>query len=325
MPPTVAANNRVNRLGSVVIQNLQKSGEIDLKNVIVVGGGQMGTGIAYAAAATGHNVMLVDVQASQLEKAQANIRQFAADGVRLGKLAADEGERIGTRVSIQTNLEAALTAHPCDLLVETAVELLDVKLDIMRTADRLLPKNVVIGTNTSALMVTELAAATEHPERVVGLHFFNPVPKMKLLEIVRALQTGDVTMERAAAWGKALGKTTVIVNDTPGFSTSRISAMVGNEAMYMLMEGNASAEDIDTALRLGLNHPMGPLELGDFNGWDTRLRVLEYLHKTLGEKFRPCPLITKMVKAGHYGRKVGRGVYEWVDGQRVPGSGLRMK
>jgi 3-hydroxybutyryl-CoA dehydrogenase len=285
----------------------------------------MGTGIAYVAAATGHTVTVVDVQTAQLEKAVANIQQFAADGVRLGKLTADVAAQIGTRVSTQTSLETALKEQPCDLLVESAVELLDVKLDIMRTADRLLPADAIIGTNTSALMVTELAAVTEQPERVVGLHFFNPVSKMKLLEVIRALQTSDATLERAVAWGKALGKTTVVVNDTPGFSTSRISAMVGNEAMYMLMEGNASAEDIDTALRLGLNHPMGPLELGDYNGWDTRLRVLEYLHKTLGEKFRPCPLITKMVKAGHHGRKVGRGVYEWVDGQRVPGSGLKVK
>lgn len=285
----------------------------------------MGTGIAYAAAATGHNVTVVDVQAAQLEKTIASINQFAADGVRLGKLAADAAAQIGARVSTQTSLETALKEQACDLLVESAVELLDVKLDIMRTADRLLPVEAIIGTNTSALVVTELAAATEHPERVVGLHFFNPVPKMKLLEVIRALQTSDATLERAVAWGKALGKTTVVVNDTPGFSTSRISAMVGNEAMYMLMEGNASAEDIDTALRLGLNHPMGPLELGDYNGWDTRLRVLEYLHKTLGEKFRPCPLIAKMVKAGRYGRKVGHGVYEWVDGQRVPGSGLKVK
>ena len=148
---------------------------------------------------------------------------------------------------------------------------------------------------------------------------------MKLLELVRGVGTSDETVARARAWGELLGKTTILVNEAPGLTTSRMSAMMGNEAMYMLMEGVASAEDIDTALRVGFNHPMGPLELGDLTGWDTRLAVLKYLHETLGEKFRPCPLIQKMVKAGRLGRKSGKGVYEYVDGQRVPGSGLKAR
>ena len=182
----------------------------------------------------------------------------------------------------------------------------------------------MIATNTSALSVTEIAAATNRADRVVGMHFFNPVHKMKLLEIVRGMATSDETIARARAWGESIGKTSILVNESPGLTTSRMSALMGNEAMYMLMEGTATAEDIDTALRLGFNHPMGPLELGDLTGWDTRLAVLKYLHEALGEKFRPCPLIIKMVKAGRLGRKAGKGVYEYVDGQRVPGSGLKI-
>jgi 3-hydroxybutyryl-CoA dehydrogenase len=199
------------------------------------------------------------------------------------------------------------------------------KVAIVKEADRLLPPGAVIGTNTSALSVTEIAAATQRADRVLGMHFFNPVHKMKLLELVRGVGTSDETVARARAWGEALGKTTILVNEAPGLTTSRMSAMMGNEAMYMLMEGVATAEDIDTALRVGFNHPMGPLELGDLTGWDTRLAVLKYLHETLGEKFRPCPLIQKMVKAGRLGRKSGKGVYEYADGQRVPGSGLKAR
>jgi len=171
--------------------------------------------------------------------------------------------------------------------------------------------------------VTEIAASTKRADRVIGMHFFNPVHKMKLVEIVRALGTSPETVARARAWSAAIGKTSILVEESPGLTTSRMSALAGNEAMYMLMEGVASAEDIDTAMRGAFNHPMGPLELGDLTGWDTRLAVLQYLHATFGEKFRPCPLITKMVKAGRLGRKTGHGVYKYVDGQKVPGSGLR--
>jgi 3-hydroxybutyryl-CoA dehydrogenase len=155
------------------------------------------------------------------------------------------------------------------------------------------------------------------------MHFFNPVHKMKLVELVRGLQTSDETLAATRAYSDAIGKTSIVVNEAPGLTTSRMSAMLGNEAMYMLMEGTATAEDIDTAHRLGFNHPLGPLELGDVTGWDTRLSVLRYLHQTLGEKFRPCPLIIKMVAAGRIGRKAGVGVYEYTEGQRVPGSGLK--
>ena len=294
------------------------------ESMVVVGAGLMGTGIAHAFATAGHAVMLVDVSSRALEAATGSIRKILADGVRLSKVTEEDARAAIERVTTSTDLAGSLDSRSIGLLLETAIESITVKTDIVREADRLLPDEAVIATNTSALSVTEIAAATNRADRVVGMHFFNPVHKMKLLEIVRGMATSDETIARARAWGESIGKTSILVNESPGLTTSRMSALMGNEAMYMLMEGTATAEDIDTALRLGFNHPMGPLELGDLTGWDTRLAVLKYLHEALGEKFRPCPLIIKMVKAGRLGRKAGKGVYEYVDGQRVPGSGLKI-
>jgi 3-hydroxybutyryl-CoA dehydrogenase len=292
--------------------------------VVVVGAGLMGAGIAHAFAAAGHAVTLVDVLPAALDAAIASIRKILEDGVRRSKLSEQAARAAISRITTSTDLAGSLENPDIGLLIETASESMAVKTAIVREADRLLPEGAVIATNTSALSVTELAAATARPDRVVGMHFFNPVHKMKLIEIVRGVATSEATIARARGWSEAIGKTSILVNEAPGLTTSRMSALMGNEAMYMLMEGTASAEDIDTAMRLGFNHPMGPLELGDLTGWDTRLAVLKYLHDTLGEKFRPCPLIIKMVKAGRLGRKAGKGVYEYVDGQRVPGSGLRV-
>jgi 3-hydroxybutyryl-CoA dehydrogenase len=202
-------------------------------------------------------------------------------------------------------------------------ENLAVKKAVVTQAAAVMAEGAIYATNTSALSVTEIATAVAAPERVVGMHFFNPVHKMKLVELVRGLATSDETVAVSRAYSDAIAKTSIVVNESPGLTTSRMSALLGNEAMWMLQEGTASAEDIDTALRLGFNHPMGPLELGDLTGWDTRLSVLKYLHSTLGDKFRPCPLIIKMVASGRYGRKTGHGVYQYVDGQKVPGSGLK--
>ena len=293
--------------------------------IVVVGAGLMGRGIAHGFAAAGFPVSLVDIQPQSLSAASDAIRAILADGVRLSKISAAQADAAMARVSTGTDLKAVLRARPADLLLETASENLAAKIAIAREADALLPSHAVIASNTSALSVTEIACATGRADRVLGMHFFNPVHKMKLLEIVRGLGTSDDTVARARAWGEAIGKTSIVVNEAPGLTTSRMSAMMGNEAMYMLMEGIASAEDIDTALRLGFNHPMGPLELGDLTGWDTRYAVLQYLHSTLGEKFRPCPLILKLVKAGRFGRKAGKGIYEYVDGKRVPGSGLSFR
>ena len=294
-----------------------------LKNnkVVVVGAGLMGTGIAHAFASVGFTTILVDTNAAAVERAQQAVYKILDNGVKLGKVDADAATAAKARLTVHTNLaEAASGAH---LLVETVSENLAVKKAVVAQAAAVMAPGAIYATNTSALSVTEIATAVAHPDRVVGMHFFNPVHKMKLVELVRGLATSDEAIALTRDYSDAIGKTSIVVNESPGLTTSRMSALAGNEAMWMLQEGTATAEDIDTALRLGFNHPMGPLELGDLTGWDTRLAVLKYLHQTLGEKFRPCPLIIKMVAAGRYGRKTGHGVYQYENGQRVPGSGLK--
>ena len=227
------------------------------------------------------------------------------------------------RLVLAPTLDA--TSPATALVIETATENLAIKQAIVRDAEARFAPDAVIATNTSALSITEIASAAKAPQRVVGMHFFNPVHKMKLVEVVRGLETTPATVQRARDWAAAIGKTSIEVNEAPGFTTSRISALLGNEAMYMLAEGVASAEDIDTSMRMAFNHPMGPLELGDMTGWDTRLAVLQYLHQTLGEKFRPCPLISKLVKAGRFGRKTGRGIYAYDDqGVKIPHSAVKV-
>jgi len=209
---------------------------------------------------------------------------------------------------------AALNGHTvggADLIIEAAPERLDLKLRLLADVDRLAPKSAVIASNTSALSITEMSGALRDPGRAAGMHFFNPVHKMKLVEVVRALESRDATIETIADVARRMGKETVLVRESPGFITSRVNATIGNEAFYMLLEGVATARDIDKALKLGLNHPMGPFELVDLVGLDTRLSVLEYLHRSLGEKYRPCPLLVQYVKAGRLGKKVGRGVYDY--------------
>ena len=290
--------------------------------IVVVGSGLMGTGIAHAFITTGHPVTLVDKQPAALARARDTIAKILSDGVRLGKSTEPDAAAALGRLRCADSLGAA--PKNVVLVVETATEQLDIKQAIVREAESLFGAETVIATNTSALSITEIASAAKAPQRVIGMHFFNPVHKMKLVEIVRGLETSTATVARAQAWSAAIGKTSIEVNEAPGFTTSRISALLGNEAMYMLAEGVAKAEDIDTSLRMAFNHPMGPLELGDLTGWDTRLAVLQYLHQTLGEKFRPCPLIIKLVKSGRHGRKTGRGIYEYDEkGARVPNSGVR--
>ncbi|WP_313054302.1 3-hydroxyacyl-CoA dehydrogenase [Pseudomonas lopnurensis] len=292
------------------------------EKVVVVGAGLMGTGIAHAFASSGYATLLVDTSAESLVRAKGNIEKILTDGVKLGKVSEESAQASLTNLTTRDDLgEAARGAH---WLVETVSEQLQVKMAVVKQAAPLLATDAIIATNTSALSVTEIAASVpEFAERVVGMHFFNPVHKMKLVELVRGIATSDETVVRARALCEAINKTSIVVNESPGLTTSRMSALLGNEAMWMLQEGTATAEDIDTALRLGFNHPMGPLELGDLTGWDTRLSVLRYLHQTLGDKFRPCPLIIKMVAAGRLGRKTGHGVYRYEDGKRVPQSGLK--
>ncbi|MRK19847.1 3-hydroxyacyl-CoA dehydrogenase [Pseudomonas sp. JG-B] len=291
------------------------------EKIVVVGAGLMGTGIAHGFASSGYPTVLVDTNPESLARARDNIGKILSDGVSLGKVSAESAQASLARLATSGDLSEA--ARGADWLVETVSEKLEVKKAVVAQAEPLLAPGAIIATNTSALSVTEIAASLAAPERVIGMHFFNPVHKMKLVELVRGLATSDEALMRTRALCDAMGKTSIVVNESPGLTTSRMSALLGNEAMYMLQEGTASAEDIDTALRLGFNHPMGPLELGDLTGWDTRLSVLRYLHQTLGEKFRPCPLIIKMVAAGRLGRKTGHGVYRYEDGKRVPGSGLK--
>ncbi len=291
------------------------------EKIVVAGAGLMGRGIAHAFATSGYQTVLFDISDEALSAAHGAIVSIVADGARLGKLSEEDADAALGRLTTSTTISDA--AREGDLLVETVSESLATKIAVVRAAEPLLAPDAIVATNTSALSVTEIAAACRAPQRVAGMHFFNPVHKMRLIELVRGIATDDTTVAKLKGYADALGKSSIVVNESPGLTTSRMSALMGNEAMYMLMEGTASAEDIDTALRLGFNHPMGPLELGDLTGWDTRLSVLRYLHGALGEKFRPCPLIIKMVAAGRLGRKAGHGVYAYDNGQRVAGSGLR--
>ncbi len=292
----------------------------ETQKVVVVGAGLMGTGIAHGFAVAGYAVALTDVDAGALDKARETIAGIIDGGVQRGKMAADAGTAALSRLTTGADLTAACGGAA--LVVETATERLDIKLDILRAADAAMPGDAVLATNTSALSITELAAATSDPGRVLGMHFFNPVHKMKLVELIRGMETRTATLEAGRAFASAMGKTHITVNEAPGFTTSRMSALMGNEAMRMLSEGVASAEDIDTAMRMAFNHPMGPLELGDLTGWDTRLKVLRYLAGALGDRFAPVPLIEKLVAAGRHGRKTGRGIYAYEGGAKVPGSGL---
>jgi len=280
-----------------------------MKRITVLGAGTMGHGIAHAAMAGGFDTRMYDVSDEAIGKGRAAIEQIVKKGVELGKLAAADADAMLARLSATTSLPEAL--QDADLVIEAAPEKIDLKPALFAQIEQHAPPHAVIGSNTSALSITELAGSLKQPSRVAGMHFFNPVHKMKLIEIVRALESAPATLEAIEEAARRMGKETVLVRESPGFITTRVNASIGNEAFYMLMEGVASARDIDKALKLGLNHPMGPFELVDLVGLDTRLSILEYLHRSLGEKYRPCPLLAQYVKAGRLGRKVGKGVYEY--------------
>jgi 3-hydroxybutyryl-CoA dehydrogenase len=289
---------------------------VEVERVAVIGAGTMGRGIAHAASLGAFRVMLQDVNSEMLENALEGIRKEMQRAVERDRL--DEGAmREGLKLIAPTeSLEEAV--EEADFVIEAVPEEMEVKLEIFGRLDEWCPERAVLATNTSTMSPTEIAAATRSPERCIAMHFFNPAHKMKLVELVRGLETADETVEVARNVAERMGKETVEVEEFPGFVTSRINCLVGNEAMNMLVEGVASAADIDKALRLGLGYPMGPLELADLVGLDARLRNLEYLHQTLGEKYRPSPLLYKLVAAGHYGRKSGRGIYEYdEDGNTV--------
>ena len=280
-----------------------------IERIAVIGAGTMGHGIAHAAIAAGYDTTIFDVATEALEKGRAAVAAILDKGVELGKVAS--GDRDAALARLRTTTVLADAVRRADLVIEAAPEKIDLKLKLLHDIEAHAPAGAVIASNTSSLSVTEMAAALSRPGRFAGMHFFNPVHKMKLVEIVRALESSDETLRAIDDVARKMGKETVVVKDSAGFITSRVNAMIGNEAFYMLQEGVASARDIDKALKLGLNHPMGPFELVDLVGLDTRLSVLEFLHRSLGEKYRPCPLLTQHVKAGRLGKKVGRGVYEY--------------
>lgn len=287
--------------------------------ITVLGGGIMGRGIARVFAAAEHEVRLRDVDEQSVGASMETLRKDLSRSVQRGDLDEQHAAAMFARITPCTELPAAVEG--AGLVIEAAPEDLELKRAIFAELDRVAPADAILATNTSALSITAIAAATSTPHRVIGLHFFNPVHRMALVEIVIGLQTDRATVERASAACAAIGKTTVEVADRAGFATSRVNALIGNEAFHMLMEGVASAEDIDTALRLALGHPMGPFELVDLVGLDTRLAVLERLHASLGERFRPSPLLVSLVDAGRLGRKTGHGVYRYDEGgRRIAGS-----
>jgi 3-hydroxybutyryl-CoA dehydrogenase len=280
-----------------------------MKTLTVLGAGTMGHGIAHAAIAGGYATRMYDVSDAAVTKGRSSIETIVKKGVELGKVSATDADAMLRRLTPTSRLDEALA--DADFVIEAAPEKIDLKLALFQDIERLAAPHAVIASNTSALSITELAGSLKTPSRVAGMHFFNPVHKMKLVEIVQALESSPATLEAVEAVSRAMGKETVLVRESPGFITTRVNASIGNEAFYMLMEGVASARDIDKALKLGLNHPMGPFELVDLVGLDTRLSILEYLHRSMGEEYRPCPLLAQYVKAGRLGRKVGRGVYDY--------------
>ncbi|WP_221568211.1 3-hydroxyacyl-CoA dehydrogenase [Alkalihalobacillus sp. TS-13] len=280
-----------------------------IKHITVIGSGVMGRGIAYVAAVGGYKTTLVDISEKALESAKTEINTIFAKGVQRNKLSEEAAHEGMERMSYSSDLEG--TVANSDMVIEAVPENIDIKRNVFKTIDQHAPEHCYFATNTSTMSPTEIASYTNRPGKVIAMHFFNPVHKMPLIEIIKGLDTAEDTVKVANEVAVKMGKETVTVNEFPGFVTSRISALVGNEAFYMLQEGVGSPEEIDKAIKLGLNYPMGPFELGDLVGLDTRLNNLKYLHETLGEKYRPCPLLVKYVKAGRIGRKAGVGVYDY--------------
>ncbi len=281
----------------------------EFKSIGVIGAGQMGNGIAHVFAQSGYQVLMQDVTEAFAAKGVATIDKNLQRGVDKGKLTAEEKAAVLGRIRTTTQLEDLAV---CDIVIEAATEKWEIKKQIFETLDRVCRPGVILASNTSSISITKLAAVTKRPEALIGMHFMNPVPVMQLIEVIRGLATSEATFEAVMELSKKLGKTPIPCNDFPGFVSNRVLLPMINEAIYALYEGVASVESIDGIMKLGMNHPMGPLTLADFIGLDTCLFILNVLHEGLGDpKYRPCPLLIKYVDAGWLGKKSGRGFYDY--------------
>jgi len=282
---------------------------MEVKTIAVIGAGTMGRGIAYASALAGYYTVLEDISETRLEQATAWIRKALDEGVSKGKVEPINRDAAMKQLRTASKVEDAI--RNAELIIEAVPEEMELKLELFTIFDKFAKTNAIFASNTSSLSITEMSDVTVYRERCIGMHFFNPVPKMRLVELVKTPFTSEETVTACREVGRRMGKEAVVVRDSPGFITSRVSALISNEAFAILEAGIASPEDIDRALKLGLNHPMGPLELVDLVGLDVCLSVLEYLHQMLGEKYRPSPLLQRYVTEGRLGRKTGRGVYDY--------------
>ncbi|WP_377888965.1 3-hydroxyacyl-CoA dehydrogenase family protein [Alkalihalobacillus sp. R86527] len=282
---------------------------MSIKKIAIIGSGTMGRGIAYSAAISGLSVNIQDINEASLEDARAYHKKEFDRAIKKEILTREAANKSFESITYTTEMNDAVNDR--DLVIEAVLEIMELKTSIFKQLDDLTPKHTILATNTSTMSPTEIAAQTDRPDKCIALHFFNPVPRMKLIEVICGLETSEETIQKAFEFGESIGKECVKINEFPGFAVSRMNCLIGNEAMNMVMEGVGSPEDIDKAMKLGLNHPMGPLELADLVGLDTRLRNMQYLYETLGEKYRPCPILTKYVKAGHLGKKSGKGFYTY--------------
>ena len=289
---------------------------MNVRTVAVIGAGTMGAGIAQVCAQTGWQTRLYDAFPEGLEKGTDSIRAFWNKGIARGKTTEQQKTEWSTNLSSHRDMSEAVVG--ADLVIEAVPEVMDLKQRIFRQLERMAPDHAVLATNTSGLPIGEIASATGCPERVIGMHFFNPVPLMRLIELVRHDSCSNSTIEAAQSIGSAMGKETILVSDVPGFATSRLGVVLGNEAIRMLADGVASASDIDTAMRLGYRHPMGPLELSDLVGLDVRRNILNNLAEAFDDQsYRPHSMLDRLVEAGDLGKKTGKGIYDWTSGEKV--------